>query len=118
MIYAKPGTAGAVVALKPRYGNYIGGEFVASLGDQYFTTTSLVDGSVIAQFPRSDAKDIDKALDAAHSWAGQSRPGAYGSTATTYTRRIPPSVATRSPASAARTTSWPLSTISRPRTCW
>ncbi|MFY1019056.1 hypothetical protein, partial [Pseudomonas sp. BMW13] len=26
MIYAKPGTAGAVVTLKPRYGNYIGGE--------------------------------------------------------------------------------------------
>ncbi|WP_313290851.1 hypothetical protein, partial [Stutzerimonas nitrititolerans] len=27
MIYAQPGTAGAVVSLKPRYGNYIGGEF-------------------------------------------------------------------------------------------
>ncbi|WP_240645049.1 hypothetical protein, partial [Stutzerimonas nitrititolerans] len=26
MIYAQPGTAGAVVSLKPRYGNYIGGE--------------------------------------------------------------------------------------------
>ena len=31
MIYAKPGTAGALVTLKPRYGNYIGGEFVAPL---------------------------------------------------------------------------------------
>ncbi|MFY1021226.1 hypothetical protein, partial [Ectopseudomonas khazarica] len=26
MLYAKPGTPGAVVTLKPRYGNYIGGE--------------------------------------------------------------------------------------------
>ena len=25
MIYAKPGTAGALVTLKPSYGNYIGG---------------------------------------------------------------------------------------------
>ena len=66
MIYAKPGTAGAVVTLKPRYGNYINGEFVAPVGGQYFTNTSPVDASVIGEFPRSDAKDIDKALDAAH----------------------------------------------------
>ncbi|EPJ7874753.1 MULTISPECIES: hypothetical protein, partial [Pseudomonas aeruginosa group] len=26
MIYAAPGTPGAVVTFKPRYGNYIGGE--------------------------------------------------------------------------------------------
>ncbi|SHM61261.1 acetaldehyde dehydrogenase ExaC [Phytopseudomonas punonensis] len=66
MIYAKPGTAGAVVTLKSRYGNYIGGEFVAPVGGQYFTNTSPVDASTIGEFPRSDAKDIDKALDAAH----------------------------------------------------
>ncbi|YCH20878.1 aldehyde dehydrogenase [Pseudomonas sp. D1-3] len=69
MIYAKPGTAGAVVTLKPRYGNYIGGEFVAPVGGQYFTNTSPVDASPIGEFPRSDAKDIDKALDAAHAAA-------------------------------------------------
>ncbi|YCH19934.1 aldehyde dehydrogenase [Pseudomonas sp. D1-3] len=69
MIYAKPGTAGAVVTLKPRYGNYIGGEFVAPVGGQYFTNTSPVDASAIGEFPRSDAKDIDKALDAAHAAA-------------------------------------------------
>ena len=28
MIYAQPGTPGAVVSFKPRYGNFIGGEFV------------------------------------------------------------------------------------------
>ncbi|KAB0551112.1 aldehyde dehydrogenase [Pseudomonas argentinensis] len=69
MIYAKPGTAGAVVTLKPRYGNYIGGEFVAPVGGQYFNNTSPVDASTIGEFPRSDAKDIDKALDAAHAAA-------------------------------------------------
>ena len=69
MIYAKPGTPGAVVTLKPRYGNYIGGEFVAPLSGQYFSNTSPVDGSVIAEFPRSNAADIDKALDAAHAAA-------------------------------------------------
>ncbi|EZH77865.1 aldehyde dehydrogenase [Ectopseudomonas composti] len=69
MIYAKPGSAGAVVTLKPRYGNYIGGEFVAPLSGQYFSNTSPVDGSVIGEFPRSNAADIDKALDAAHAAA-------------------------------------------------
>ena len=69
MLYAKPGTPGAVVTLKPRYGNYIGGEFVAPLSGQYFSNTSPVDGSVIAEFPRSNAADIDKALDAAHAAA-------------------------------------------------
>ncbi|MCO7554060.1 hypothetical protein, partial [Metapseudomonas otitidis] len=28
MRYAQPGTPGAVVSFKDRYGNYIGGEFV------------------------------------------------------------------------------------------
>ncbi|MBS7663108.1 aldehyde dehydrogenase [Pseudomonas lalucatii] len=69
MIYAKPGTPGSVVSLKPRYGNYIGGEFVAPLKGQYFTNTSPVDASVIGEFPRSDAADIELALDAAHGAA-------------------------------------------------
>ncbi|MFI8608189.1 aldehyde dehydrogenase family protein [Pseudomonas sp. NPDC077649] len=69
MIYAKPGTPGAVVTLKPRYGNYIGGEFVAPLSGQYFSNTSPVDASVIAEFPRSNAADIERALDAAHAAA-------------------------------------------------
>jgi acyl-CoA reductase-like NAD-dependent aldehyde dehydrogenase len=35
----------------------------------YFTNTSPVNGKPIAEFPRSTAKDIDKALDAAHAAA-------------------------------------------------
>ena len=33
MRYAQPGTEGSIVSFKSRYGNYIGGEFVAP-GDQ------------------------------------------------------------------------------------
>jgi aldehyde dehydrogenase len=69
MIYAKPGTPGAVINLKPRYGNFIGGEFVAPLKGQYFTNTSPVDASVIGEFPRSGSEDIELALDAAHAAA-------------------------------------------------
>ncbi|WXL24951.1 aldehyde dehydrogenase family protein [Ectopseudomonas mendocina] len=69
MIYAKPGTQGALLTLKPRYGNYINGEFVAPVNGVYFTNTSPVDGSVIGEFPRSDRDDIERALDAAHAAA-------------------------------------------------
>ncbi|RMS68308.1 Aldehyde dehydrogenase [Pseudomonas savastanoi] len=75
MRYAHPGTEGAIVNFKERYGNYIGGEFVAPVKGQYFTNTSPVTGKAIAEFPRSTAEDIDKALDAAHAAAA-----AWGST--------------------------------------
>ena len=69
MIYAQPGTEGAIVSFKPRYGNYINGEFVAPLKGQYFTNTTPVTGEVIAEFPRSTAEDVELALDAAHAAA-------------------------------------------------
>jgi aldehyde dehydrogenase (NAD+)/aldehyde dehydrogenase len=69
MRYAQPGTEGALLNLQDRYANYIGGEFVAPVSGQYFTNTSPVNGSVIGEFPRSDAADIDRALDAAHAAA-------------------------------------------------
>ena len=69
MIYAKPGTPGAVVSFKTRYGNFIGGEFVEPVNGQYFTNTSPVTGEVIAEFPRSDKDDIERAMDAAHAAA-------------------------------------------------
>jgi hypothetical protein len=69
MRYAHPGTEGAIVSFKAKYGNYIGGEFVAPVDGNYFTNTSPVNGKPIADFPRSTAKDIDKALDAAHAAA-------------------------------------------------
>ncbi|WP_462380523.1 acetaldehyde dehydrogenase ExaC [Pseudomonas sp. Marseille-QA0892] len=69
MRYAQPGTEGALLTLESRYANYIGGEFVAPVKGQYFTNTSPVNGSVIGEFPRSTAEDIDRALDAAHAAA-------------------------------------------------
>ncbi len=39
------------------------------MSGQYFTNTSPVTGQPIAEFPRSDAKDIELALDAAHAAA-------------------------------------------------
>ncbi|WP_144172549.1 aldehyde dehydrogenase family protein [Pseudomonas sp. Kh13] len=69
MIYAQPGTPGAIVSFKPRYGNFINGEFVPPLGGQYFTNSSPVNGQPIAEFPRSGAEDIELALDAAHAAA-------------------------------------------------
>ncbi|WP_421862008.1 aldehyde dehydrogenase family protein [Motiliproteus sp.] len=67
MIYANPGSEGAVVSFAPRYGNYIGGEFVPPVEGRYFTNTSPVTGDVISEVARSTAADIDKALDAAHA---------------------------------------------------
>ena len=69
MRYAHPGTEGSKVSFKSRYGNFIGGEFVAPVKGQYFENTSPVNGKLIAEFPRSTAEDIDKALDAAHAAA-------------------------------------------------
>ena len=69
MRYAHPGTEGAKVNFKSRYGNYINGQFVEPAGGQYFTNLSPVNGQPIAEFPRSDAADIEKALDAAHAAA-------------------------------------------------
>jgi aldehyde dehydrogenase len=66
MIYAKPGTDGAVVSFKPRYENFIGGEWLAPVKGQYFENITPVTGEVICEIPRSSAEDIELALDAAH----------------------------------------------------
>jgi len=76
MIYAQPGTDGAVVSFKPRYENFIGGKWVAPVKGQYFTNTTPVTGEAICEIPRSTAEDIELALDAAHeakaAWASTS----------------------------------------------
>lgn len=69
MKYTHPGLPGAKVTFKSRYGNYIGGEFVDPVGGRWFANPTPVTGRTIAEFPRSDAKDIERALDAAHAAA-------------------------------------------------
>ncbi|GGX39663.1 acetaldehyde dehydrogenase ExaC [Saccharospirillum salsuginis] len=66
MIYAHPGQDGSIVNVKPRYENYIGGEWVAPVKGQYFDNATPVMGEAFCQIPRSTAEDIELALDAAH----------------------------------------------------
>jgi aldehyde dehydrogenase len=51
---------------KKQYGNYIGGAWVAPIDGQYFDNLTPVTGQAFTSIPRSNAKDIEAALDAAH----------------------------------------------------
>ncbi|MBC8716045.1 aldehyde dehydrogenase [Ochrobactrum sp. Marseille-Q0166] len=50
-----------------RYGNFIGGKWVEPKSGRYFENTSPVNGQVLCEVARSDAADVDAALDAAHA---------------------------------------------------
>ena len=67
MVYANPGSEGAVVQFKPQYENYIGGQWVAPVDGTYFDNVSPVNGEAFCKIPRSTEADINLALDAAHS---------------------------------------------------
>ncbi len=69
MIYAAPGTAGAKLAYKARYDNFIGGKWVAPVKGEYFDVVSPINGKPYTQAARSSAEDIELALDAAHAAA-------------------------------------------------
>jgi aldehyde dehydrogenase len=71
MIYAAPGAAGAPIAFKPRYDNFINGKFVAPVEGQYFDVITPINGSAYTQAARSGARDIENALDAAHAAAAK-----------------------------------------------
>ena len=66
----------ATPKFKAKYDNYIGGAWVAPAAGRYFDNTSPVNGQVLCQIARSDAADIERALDAAHAakdaWAATS----------------------------------------------
>ncbi len=49
------------------YGNFIGGKFVEPRSGQYFDDTSPVNGQVLCRVARSNAEDVEAALDAAHA---------------------------------------------------
>lgn len=61
---------------KAQYENFIGGEWVAPADGQYFDNVSPVTGEVVTRVPRSNSKDIDRAVKAA--WAAAD---AWGKTA-------------------------------------
>jgi aldehyde dehydrogenase len=50
-----------------RYDNYIGGEWRAPASGKYFDNISPITGQPICEIARSDAADIEAALDAAHA---------------------------------------------------
>ena len=67
--YVAPGQSGSKVTFKPRYDHWINGEYVKPDSGQYFENVTPVTGKVFCEVARGNAKDIDKALDAAHAAA-------------------------------------------------
>ncbi|MBL0267355.1 MAG: aldehyde dehydrogenase [Chitinophagaceae bacterium] len=59
----------SVVAARPsfreKYDHFINGEWVAPEGGEYFENVSPIDGKVFTHAARGNAKDVDKAIDAA-----------------------------------------------------
>src|ERR1700758_5069036 len=50
-----------------RYDNFIGGQWVAPRAGQYFDNISPVTGQVVCKIARSDAQDVEAAIEAAHA---------------------------------------------------
>src|SRR5712671_4659828 len=86
----QPGSYGFPVNLKKRYDNYIGGEWVAPLSGQYFENVTPVTGQVLCEIARSNAADVDRALDAAHAAKKM-----WGKTSTTERGRMLEKIAQR-----------------------
>jgi aldehyde dehydrogenase len=56
----------AKAPFKARYGNFIGGDWVPSVSGKTFDNVSPITGGKICEVARSEAADIELALDAAH----------------------------------------------------
>jgi len=63
---------------KARYDNFIGGDWAAPASGDYFDNVTPITGGRICEIARSNADDIERALDAAHAAAP-----AWGRTSTT-----------------------------------
>jgi aldehyde dehydrogenase len=70
-IFSPPGSPESPVEVKPRYGHFIGGEWVAPAHGAYFENISPVNGKPFTEIARGTADDIEAALDAAHAAAGR-----------------------------------------------
>jgi len=85
-----PGKLSETVSFRPRYGNYIGGKWVEPASGQYFENVTPVTGKVFCEIPRSNAQDIERALDAAHA-----ARSAWGHTSPTHRANIMIQIAQR-----------------------
>lgn len=56
-----------VAPFAERYDNFIGGKWAAPRSGRYFQNVSPITGKVVCEIARSDAADIEAALDAAHA---------------------------------------------------
>ncbi len=82
-VFAAPGSAGSPVSLKARYGNFIGGRWVAPVEGQYSANRSPATGQPFTEVARSTAADVERALDAAHA-----AKDAWGETSPTERARV------------------------------
>lgn len=68
--------------LKPRYDNFIGGDWVAPVDGEYYSNLTPVTGQPLCEIASSGKRDIDLALDAAHKakdkWGTNVRSGQSG----------------------------------------
>src|SRR5450631_352201 len=71
------------IPLRGRYENFIGGKWVAPAKGGYFDNVSPTTGQVICQIPRSQAEDVEMAIDAAHAAADK-----WGRTSATERARV------------------------------
>src|SRR5215469_2236466 len=63
----KPEFLTTKVPFAERYDNFIGGQWVAPRSGKYFDNVSPVTGQVVCKIARSEAADVEAALDAAHA---------------------------------------------------
>jgi aldehyde dehydrogenase len=68
-IYAPPGSTDSLVSVEPRYGHFIGGNWVEPKKGNYFENISPVTGRAFCEIARGTEEDIEAALDAAHAAA-------------------------------------------------
>ena len=65
-IQTNPATS-MTVPFADRYDNFIGGKWTAPKDGRYFDNISSITGRSIGQVARSQAADVEAALDAAHA---------------------------------------------------
>jgi aldehyde dehydrogenase len=68
--FPAPGAPGSAVAVAERYGNFIGGGFVAPIAGGYRANRTPVTGEIICEVADSTPADVELALDAAHAAKG------------------------------------------------
>jgi aldehyde dehydrogenase len=66
-VFAAPGQSGSLVALKSRYENFIGGEWVPPSAGEYRENLTPVTAEPFCEVAHSTPVDVELALDAAHA---------------------------------------------------